>query len=216
MMRIMRLTLHAVNTGQPTQIGERAGASVISAIGKTPVDTASINVLADTLEGDGVADRTVHGGVSKSIYAYPRDHWGWWEEEAGLKTFAGAFGENLTVEGASEHEIQIGDRFSWGEAVLEVSQPRAPCYKFQMYTGKQDAAARMTVSGKCGWYFRVIQTGSAPTSGSLERIQSGTGASVFDAFMAAFNRRYSVDTRRQIASDPALAPEWRDMLIPRA
>lgn len=216
MEQIMRLSLHAVNIGQPTQIGERAGAPVISAIGKSPVASASIQVREETLEGDGVADRTVHGGVSKAIYAYPKDHWTWWEEEVGLKTFPGAFGENLTIEGATEHDIQIGDRFSWGEAVLEVSQPRAPCYKFQIYTGKPDAAARMTVSGKCGWYFRVIQTGSAPTSGVLERTHTGNGASVFDAFMAAFNRRYSLDTRRQIASDPALAPEWRDMLVPPA
>lgn len=216
MLGTMRLTLLSVNVGQPSQIGERAGAPVISAIRKAPVATDTINILAETLEGDRVADLTVHGGVSKAIYAYPKDNWDWWTNEVGLSCRAGAFGENLTLEGATEHDIQVGDRFSWGEAVLEVSQPRAPCYKFQIYTGKADAAARMTVSGRCGWYYRVVTPGAAPTSGTLERIQTGTGASVFDTFMAAFNRRYPADTRAQIAAAPALAPEWRDMLVARA
>ncbi len=212
----MRLELLSTNLALPKQIGERLGEPVISAIDKQPVATPNVQVCADTLQGDRVADPTVHGGVSKSIYAYPRDHWEWWTTEAGLACRPGAFGENLTVQGATEAEINIGDRFQWGEAILEVSQPRAPCYKFNLHTGMPDAAARMTVSGKCGWYFRVIQQGAAPASGSLERISTGAGANVHDTFMAAMDRRYSAETRRQIASEPTLAPEWRDMLIPRA
>lgn len=209
----MMLLLNSVNVAMPGQIGDRSGMPVISAINKQPVSADSINVLAETLEGDRVADPTVHGGVSKSVYAYPTDHWDWWKNEAGIDVRPGAFGENLTVAGATETEINIGDRFQWGEAILEVSQPRAPCYKFQMHAGRPDAAARMTLSGKCGWYYRVIQTGAAPTTGKLERISKGSGANVHDTFLAAFNRRYAVDTRRQIAAEPALAPEWRDMLL---
>ncbi len=208
----MRLTLHSVNVGQPAAIGEIDGAPVISAISKQPVSATTISLQEATLEGDGVADRRVHGGPDKAVYAYPNDHWDWWTAEAGLKTFPGAFGENLTLEGATEHEVQIGDVFKWGDALLQVSQPRAPCYKFRMYTGRDDAAARMTISGRCGWYFRVLQTGTVPTSGVLERIETGAGASVYMAFMAAFNRRFSRDTRAQIAADPALAADWRKML----
>jgi len=208
----MRLTLHSVNVGKPAAIGEVDGVTVVSAISKTPVSEPMIDVQKSTLNGDGVADRSVHGGPNKAVYAYPRDHWDWWTAEADLKTFPGAFGENLTLEGATEHDIQIGDLFRWGDTILQVSQPRAPCYKFRIYTGRDDAAARMTVSGRCGWYFRILQPGSAPTSGVLERTESGTGASVYMAFMAAFNRRFSKETRAQIASDPALATEWRQML----
>ncbi len=208
----MRLTLHSVNVGQPAPLGEVDGAPVISAISKKPVSATTISLQEATLEGDGVADRRVHGGPDKAVYAYPKDHWDWWTAEAGLKTFPGAFGENLTLEGVTEHEVQIGDLFKWGDALLQVSQPRAPCYKFRMYTGRDDAAARMTTSGRCGWYFRVLQTGTVPTSGVLERIETGAGASVYMAFMAAFNRRFSPDTRAQIAADPALAADWRKML----
>ncbi len=211
----MRLDLRSVNTALPRQIGELFGEPVISAIDKQPVATTTIRVHAETLEGDRVADPSVHGGASKSIYAYPVDHWDWWTTEAGLDCRPGAFGENLSVAGATEHDIHIGDRFAWGEAVLEVAQPRAPCFKFAIHAGKPDAAARMTISGKCGWYFRVIQQGEAPTKGALERIHTGTGPNIHDTFMAAMNRRYSADTRRQIAADPALAPEWRDMLLQR-
>lgn len=211
----MLLSLASVNVSMPRQIGEHLGEPVISAIDKQPVAADSINVLGETLEGDGVADRTVHGGANKAIYAYPTDHWDWWASKHGLNTRPGAFGENLTVAGATEHDIHIGDRFAWGEAVLEVSQPRAPCYKFVMHVGKPDAAAQMTVSGKCGWYFRVIQQGEAPTSGELERIRIGTGATVYVTFMAAFNRRYSADARQKIAAEPTLASEWRAMLTMR-
>lgn len=210
----MILTLRSVNVAVPQQIGVRAGLTVNSAIGKRPIDQPIISVGRETLAGDAVADRTVHGGPNKAIYAYPRDNWSWWESEVGLKTFAGAFGENLTVEGATEHDVHIGDQFRWGDVILQVSQPRAPCYKFQLYTGLQDASARMTVSGRCGWYFRVLSEGQAPTSGPLERIESGTGASVYLTFSAAFNRRYSREARQQIAAEPALASEWRQMLIP--
>lgn len=212
----MILTLRSTNVRQPEEIGERAGAPVLSAINKQPVAAESIAVGTEALEGDAVADPSVHGGPDKAIYAYPADHWAWWSAEVGLAPRPGAFGENLTVHGATEHDVNIGDQFSWGDVILQISQPRQPCFKFQMHTGKPDAAARMTTSGKCGWYFRVLQPGAAPTSGSIERIAVGAGASVFETFTAAFNPRYSRDTREQIAAEPALAPAWRAMLIGRA
>jgi MOSC domain-containing protein YiiM len=76
-------------------------------------------------------------------------------------------GENLTLEGASEDDVAIGDWFRWGEALLEISQPRAPCFKLAIHTRRQDVPGLMTVSSRCGWYYRVIEEGRAEVHGTL-------------------------------------------------
>jgi MOSC domain-containing protein YiiM len=114
-----------VNVGQPRVIGERDGAPLLSAIGKQPVGATSITVRRLGLDGDAQANLRVHGGPDKAVYAYPADHWTWWEEKR-IGCWPARFGENLTVEGAEETQVQVGDRFSWGDVVLEVSQPRSP------------------------------------------------------------------------------------------
>jgi MOSC domain-containing protein YiiM len=211
----MRLQLHSLNVGKPRVIGESNGAPVTSAIGKLPVETASVKVGVLGLHGDHQADPVNHGGADKAVYAYSRDRWAWWRDEHGLEGRPGAFGENLTLSGAVETDIRIGDRFRWGEALLEVSQPRQPCYKFQIHSGRTDAAALMTLSGFCGWYLRVIEPGEAPTAGEMERTTAGDGATVHDAFRAAFDRRTPRETRQAIAAHPTLARAWRAVLVGR-
>ncbi|MEZ5938831.1 MAG: MOSC domain-containing protein [Hyphomonadaceae bacterium] len=209
----MRLALLSVNTGTPTQIGEQDGDPVISAIGKTPVETDTIVIAPDGIVGDAQADRTVHGGADKALYVYPDDNWPWWRDKMQFPCAPGAFGENLTVSGADETTVRIGDRFQWGETVLEVCQPRSPCYKFQMYSGRLDAAALMTISGRCGWYLRVLEPGEVRIDASMDRIFEGDGATVREAFHAAFNRRLSRDVRAQIAAHSALSQAWRAMIV---
>jgi len=205
----VKLRLLSVNVGQIRVIGTRDGAPLHSAIGKEPVTAERIAVRALGLEGDVQANLRVHGGVDKAVYAYPVDHWNWWEKEQRLPCHAAAFGENLSVEGADETEVRIGDRFSWGEAVLEVSQPRSPCTKFAIYTGRQDAGPLMTQSGRCGFYFRVIQEGTAPTrGGELERITASEQPTVREAFFAAFGRPLDLTLRQRVSAAPALAAAW--------
>src|SRR5262245_16335871 len=131
---LMKLALLSVNVSQPKVLARVGEEVVMSAIGKAPVATQDIRVLKETLEGDRVADPTVHGGADKAVYAYPADNWPWWQNEHALACRPGAFGENLTLSGADETGVRIGDRFSWGDALLEVSQPRQPCFKFQLHT----------------------------------------------------------------------------------
>ncbi len=207
----MRLTLNSVNVGRSKKIGERDGKPVRSAIRKAPVLLPTIEVGPESLAGDTVADRRVHGGPDKAVYAYPTDNWDWWTEK-GLACAPGAFGENLTVTGADETAVRIGDRFRWGPVLFEVSQPRAPCSKFQLFSGREDASALMTISGRCGWYLRVIETGEADVTAPLERETEGSGATAREAFHAAFNRRLDPSVRAGIASHPALADAWKRML----
>ncbi len=205
----MELRVLSVNLGQPKQIGMRDGKPLMSAIEKEKISAESIAVGALGLTGDTQANSISHGGVDKPIYAYPADHWQWWEKEKDFPCYPARFGENLTLEGADEDAIAIGDRFSWGEAVLEISQPRAPCNKFQIWTGRTDAPALMTISGRCGWYLRVVKEGNAPTDGTMERVSRSGGPSVRETFYAAFNRKMDPARVAEIRAFPALAEAWR-------
>src|SRR5690348_13482899 len=101
---------------------------IISAIAKKPVTADLIMVHRTNLDGDRQADLRVHGGADKAVYAYSADHWAWWTNVHHLPCTAASFGENLTLRGGDENNVRIGDRFQWGQALLEISEPRAPCY----------------------------------------------------------------------------------------
>ena len=212
----MKLQILSVNVGRPRPIGTRAGETVISGIAKTPVSTARVHIGATNIDGDSQADLSVHGGADKAIYAYPADHWSWWEAEHGLRCGPATFGENLTLSGADERAIAIGDRFRWDDALLEVSQPRAPCYKFAMQSGREEAPQLMTLSARSGWYLRVIEEGDASASGAvLERIYESGGPAVRDAFVALLHPRVPRELCLRVHDAPALAVSWRSAIARR-
>ncbi len=161
--------------------------------------------------GDGQADLSVHGGPDKAVYTYPSEHWPWWQAQR-FACVPATFGENLTLAGATESDVRIGDRFRWGDAVLEVSQPRAPCYKFAIHTARPDAPQLMTISARCGWYLRVVEEGRADT---VEAVMTRVSAapenpSVDEAFRAMFAPRMPAETRQKVYDTPALAEAWRE------
>lgn len=200
----------------PAPLGQWQGEDIISGIRKTPVSGGGVAVRATNIDGDGQADLTVHGGPDKAIYIYPSDHWPWWKAQAQFEAGPASFGENLTVRGSDEHAIRIGDVFQWGSAKLEVSQPRAPCFKFTMLTGREDMAGRMTVSGRTGWYVRVLETGEAPTHGVLTRIATNEAMpTVHEAFVAVYHPRVYNDVIEKVLAAPALSRAWRGGLLRR-
>jgi MOSC domain-containing protein YiiM len=210
----MELRLLSVNVGQIRVIGTRNGEPLRSAFQKEPVASSSIGVKTLGLDGDVQANLRVHGGPDKAVYAYPADHWTWWEKEQRFPCRPAAFGENLSTEGADESEVRLGDRFAWGDAILEVSQPRSPCHKFATVSGRADAGPLMTDSGRCGFYFRVIREGTAPTRGGvLTRIATSGNPTVRDAFRALFARPIDEDLRARVLGVPTLAGAWRERFI---
>lgn len=212
----MKLRLLSVNVGMPREIGRLHGEPVLSGIAKAPLSLSTVFVGPTNIDGDGQADLSVHGGEDKAVYCYPADHWPWWEREKAFPCRPAAFGENLTVEGADETEVAIGDRFRWGEVVLEVSQPRAPCFKFAIFANRADAPALMTASGRTGWYFRVIQEGRASVGASvLARESVAGGPSVREAFFAAVHAHPDRETLHRVADSPALASSWRSAVARR-
>jgi MOSC domain-containing protein YiiM len=207
----LALPILSVNVARPALLGMRGATPVMSGIRKRPVRETEIKLDTCNLEGDGQADLVNHGGADKAVYGYPAAHWSYWRAEHGLSCGAGTFGENLTLDGAGEDEVRIGDVYAWGDARLEVSQPRAPCYKLSMHLGRDDIAPAMVKTGRCGWYFRVLEGATVPCAkAALVRIGGDAAApTVAEAFRAHFSPRASSEELQRLASCPALADDWR-------
>lgn len=202
-----------VNVGLPAPLGERRGEIVLSGIGKRPVTTDIVTVSATNIAGDGQADLVNHGGRDKAIYCYSADHFPFWKESFGYEGdgIHAAFGQNLTLSGIDETGIHIGDRLRWGEVLLEVSQPRWPCYKLDMHSGVPLLMKRLIDSGHSGWYLRVIEPGTAPASGEIVIEIVGRdplGITVRDAFDARRDPKMNPARYREIMSHPKLAAAW--------
>jgi MOSC domain-containing protein YiiM len=209
----LQLSVLGVSTGRPAPLGEWQGEAIVSGIRKSPVTAREIAVRLTNLDGDGQADLSVHGGPDKAIYCYPAAHAEWWIGK-GLTYRAGFMGENLTLDGADEASVRIGDRFDWGPVLVEVSEPRGPCFKLGLLTGREDAPALMTVSGFCGWYLRVLREGTAPVGGALIRSATDPAApTVRETFLAKTRNDVPVARLREIAAYPALAQSWRESLL---
>jgi len=205
-----------VNVGLPALLGLHRGRPVRSGIAKRPVTTAAVAVGDINLAGDGQADREVHGGADKAVYAYPSEHIAAWAAERGEDLGPAAFGENLTVAGWLESDVSIGDRWAWGDALLEVCQPRWPCYKLGLYRGDQRILARLRDTARTGWYLRVLETGTAPAAGPITvAFRHPAGITVRDVHDA---RLHGVgdDRRAEMIDLEPLAEEWRWSLRNRA
>jgi MOSC domain-containing protein YiiM len=217
----MRLRILSVNVARPGIIAVMNGEPVLSAIAKKPLESQQVFVSALGIDGDGQADLTVHGGFDKAVYAYPASHWPWWETQHRLPCRPGTFGENLTLESGDESQIRIGDRFAWGDAELEVAQPRGPCFKLNLHTGHDDAAQIMTLSGRCGFYLRVTREGFAPVSSQsegggtvLERSFENHAANVREAFVAVHGKP-PVESLEHVMAAPRLAENWHSAVARR-
>ena len=151
-------TLLSVNAGQPVQIGVRGGRPVMSAIGKVPV-AGRVRVAGVNLEGDDQADRRVHGGPDKAVYAYAAEDTAWWAEGLRRELGPGAFGENLTVEGVDVTGAVIGERWRVGTVELEVCQPRQPCMKLARRFDDLLMVRRFALASRPGAYLRIVTEG---------------------------------------------------------
>ena len=208
--------LIAVNVAQPEVIGTRRGKPVSSAIKKRRTVTDGTLTLTETnLDGDRQADLRVHGGPEKAVYAYPSEHLPRWNAELQPdEPFGpGTFGENLTTAGWLETEVRIGDVWAWGDARLQVCQPRYPCFKLAMATERPQVGKRMLETGRNGWYLRVLQPGEVPVAGPITVIERGPDdATVLDAVRALLPGS-SRELTERLASVERLAASWRAMLL---
>jgi MOSC domain-containing protein YiiM len=157
----------SVNVGRPQPVGLHRGRTVESAIGKAPV-AGRVRVEGVNVAGDDQADRRVHGGPDKAVYAYAREDTAWWERELGRELGPGAFGENLTVEGVDVSGALIGDRWRLGTVELEVCQPRFPCFKLGLRFGDPQMLKRFTRAGRPGAYLRIVREGEIGAGDAID------------------------------------------------
>jgi len=203
------MKLLSVNVSLTKEVPYRGG-SVSTGIFKEPV-TGRVMLRRLNLDGDRQADPSVHGGVYKAAYAYPFEHYEWWSRELGRTDFVlGQFGENFTVEGMLEDEIHIGDVFRIGAAQVEVTQPRAPCFKIGIRMGMDDFPKRFMASGRTGFYLNVLEEGEVGAGDGIERIRGDVGGiTVRGLWHLAYYEPQNLEDAKKALRLPSLAPEWR-------
>ena len=177
-----------VGSARRIKIGER---SILTAYGKQPVAQA-VPVMPLGLLGDEQADLSIHGGLEKAVYAYPSEHYPYWEaarREAGLGDIdpqlpPGSLGENLTLQGLLETEVWAGDVLQFPHCALRVTLPREPCYKFNAAMGFGRASRLMAQTGFCGFYLAVATPGTLRAGEAFEVVPGRRGVSIPTLFSA--------------------------------
>jgi MOSC domain-containing protein YiiM len=183
-----------------------------SAIRKTSA-TSPIEVTTTGLTGDQQADLAVHGGPEKALHIYPSEHYAHWktafpEKEAIYKP--GGFGENLSTEGFVEQDVCIGDIFAVGSVRLQISQGRQPCWKLNLHSDNPAQAAAFQKTGRTGWYFRVLETGSISAGNTIEVVDRPCPDwKLHEVIQARFNPRLAPDIALALANLEELAEPWR-------
>ncbi|WP_261320583.1 MOSC domain-containing protein [Qipengyuania aquimaris] len=201
----------AICTGLPKPFN---GAE-LSAIDKRPVE-GPVTIRSFGIEGDMVADTKHHGGPDMAVHLYPHDHYAEWDAWLGghdLLSAPAAFGENLMVDGLTEDGVHIGDRFRLGEALLEISQPRQPCWKIEHRFGRKGMVARIVKQHNCGWYFRVLEEGSAKAGDMLQRVETGHDQWTVERLFASLYdpaERADQGQLEEIANLERLCDPWRE------
>jgi MOSC domain-containing protein YiiM len=202
----------SVNVGAPETV-EHRGRVVLTAIWKRPV-SGRVAVRGVNLAGDDQADRSVHGGADKAVYAYAREDYEWWAGELGAEALeAGTFGENLTVSGLDLNAAKVGERWRVGSALLEVSEPRFPCFKLGIRMGDPKFLKRFAAARRPGLYLRIAEEGELGAGDDIEVVDRPRHGVTIGLFAEAYlgDRGRLVDL---LAAD-ALSATWRAWILER-
>lgn len=213
--------VHKIFTGKVKQLGNPAAENPIDKqweSGMFKEATEEQVWLSKTgLDGDEVADKKNHGGPEKALFAYPIKHYTFWKKDLKLPNIdMGAMGENLAVLEMDEFSVCIGDTYQLGDAIIQVSQPRQPCWKPARRFRVMDFALRIQQSGRTGWYFRVLQEGDILSRIDLELIDRPYP----EWSIAACNEvmhvnKHDLRLARDLAACDLLAPNWKRTLTNR-
>jgi MOSC domain-containing protein YiiM len=203
--------LLSVQTGRVAPLGPE---HVPSAFVKTPrEDVVAVAHLG--LSGDEQADLRVHGGPEKAVYAYAASHYPAWAAEfpqLASHFTNGAMGENLTVSGMDEKAICVGDIHEVGTALLQVCQPRQPCFKFALRHDNKHLPKAMVRNGFAGWYYRVVQTGFLNAGDAVGLYDRPNPDFPFTRLIEIiYHGKATMDELIRMAQMPGLAEQWRDI-----
>ncbi len=203
------MTLRSVNVSMPKEVVHR-GKTVTTGIFKEPV-AGRVMLRRLNLDGDGQADLWGHGGSFRAVYVYSIENYAYWERELGRSDFVvGQFGENFTVEGMLDDEVCVGDVFRVGGAVVEVSQPRVPCYKLGLRMAIEGFHKRFLESGRLGFYFRVLEEGEVGAGDTFQRLERGPGRmTVRQVNDLLYFDRENLEASAEALRIPALSHGWK-------
>lgn len=209
------MKIESIQVGTPTDYFQNQQSS----INKQPID-GPIYVGVDNLAGDKQADLAVHGGRDKAVYVYPKEHYSYWQQSTGLlrtprlklpKNPHGSFGENLTLSGLIEDTVYIGDVFACGEVVLQVTQPREPCWKLAFKFKQKKLPMWVITSGRTGWYMRVLQEGTIESGMTITQVEQGCQDwSVLTCNQLYHGRTVNTDKLKSLVDCAALSQSWRN------
>ena len=203
------MKLLSVNVSLPRTIDHR-GKTVTTGIFKEPVD-GRVMLRALNLDGDGQADLIGHGGKFRAVYVYSYDNYAYWKRELGRTDFTfGQFGENFTVEGMLDDAIHVGDVFRVGGALVEVTQPRVPCFKLAIRMGLEGFQNILLSSNRIGFYLRVLEEGEVGAGDVIEPVKTDPqGMTVGEVNNLLYFDLGNLEGSRKALRIEALSPGWR-------
>ncbi|MGL5707381.1 MAG: MOSC domain-containing protein, partial [Aeromonas sp.] len=190
---------------------------LVSAIDKQPI-SAPVRCTFAGLAGDVQCDPRHHGGPDRALHYYPAEHYGWWQTwQSALGLPAprtpwqpGAFGENLSGIGLGEVQACIGDVYRLGEALIQISQPRSPCFKLNQRFGYGQMSQVMQLTGRCGWLLRVLEEGMIAPGAAMELVDRPyPDLTVKRTADILFNQVRNEADLLLLLENPALSPNWR-------
>jgi MOSC domain-containing protein YiiM len=210
--------LQSIQVGMPGTFGSRDALDPLdqewtSGFYKAPV-AGPVHIGATNIVGDGQADLAVHGGVDKAVLAYSADHYPAWRALLDLPELGpGAFGENLTIANITESDVCIGDRFQCGEAILEVTQPRQPCWKLARRWRLITLPKLVVQTGRSGWYLRVVREGEVAAGAAFTLVQRPHPSWTIERANSVMHGKLPEPAERaELAGLPELSASWRAQL----
>lgn len=184
-----------------------------SAYRKMPLTNSSMNLLMTGVEGDTVNNKKYHGGNDKALCCYNADHFDYWKQQLGFDLEAAAFGENLTLTGENAHEnnVFIGDRYQLGKAIVEVSEPRGPCFMIGIRYNYKKFPVHLQQTGFTGFYLRTIQPGLIHTEDKLIHLTSHSEKiSVMDVNHVRYHDATNKEQLHRLIDLKELTIDWRE------
>jgi len=215
----MNPVIDAVLAGKVAPLGAHGKRSAIHKIALA----ARTHVSETGLEGDHQYERKHHGGPEKALHHYSRDHYAAWREEwpetsAGLMRFdaPGAFGENISTSGLNEADVCVGDVYRFGTVIVQVSQPRQPCWKLNLHFSRDDMSRRVQDTRRTGWYYRVLEPGEVSAGDVVERLARPHADWSIERLLRVFYvDRDDREALEEMSTLEALTPSWRSTAAKR-
>lgn len=217
---MIEVPLTSIQIGKAQTLGTADQTTLLEREWRSGIFKAGINravsLCRGGIVGDEQADLAVHGGPDKAVCVYATRHLDSWRSELGLDMAPGAFGENFTVSEITEDDVCIGDAYQCGTAVVEVSQPRQPCWKLARRWNLKALPAFVQKTGRTGWYFRVLVEGEVSAPTDLELISRPHPLwTVARANAVMYNRKSDADLIAELAQIAELSTAWKQSLEQR-